>query len=242
VLPQIHAPFVLISGSEDVTIPNQIDRRWRRFDKGEQAFIRKILDHPHLRRWAAENLDEAIHPRLVPLPLGMVFPDAASDRRIDASDVPSLGSRPLRVLCAHRARTGPQWAPRRTVTALARAHWQEWCTIREEEIPEEAFFDLLRRHAFVLCVEGGGLDPSPKAWTALLHGAIPIVRESALAPAYRQLPVAFVEDWKPAALKPGRLAAWHARFAPEHDTPAARTRVLERLGLDYWWDRVTAGV
>jgi hypothetical protein len=94
--------------------------------------------------------------------------------------------------------------------------------------------------SFVLCVEGGGLDPSPKAWTALLHGAIPILRDTPVAAAYRALPVAVVPDWQAGALTPARLAAWKAALAPAFDDPARRARVLERLGLDYWWGRVEA--
>ena len=108
------------------------------------------------------------------------------------------------------------------------------------ELDESAFEDQLRAHAFVLCVEGGGLDPSPKAWQAIAAGAIPIVRRTALAPAYARLPVAFVDAWRPEAIDAGHLAAWQARLAPEHDDPVRRGEVVTRLGLDYWWARITA--
>lgn len=41
---------------------------------------------------------------------------------------------------------------------------------------------LMQSHAFVLCAEGGGVDPSPKAWQAILHGAIPIIRRDQYLP------------------------------------------------------------
>src|SRR5262245_31888673 len=35
VLPTLNSEFILITGSEDITIPNQCDRRWRKFNKTE---------------------------------------------------------------------------------------------------------------------------------------------------------------------------------------------------------------
>jgi hypothetical protein len=124
------------------------------------------------------------------------------------------------------------------VQELARRELAAWCTVLEEEVPERRFLQLLRQHAFVLCVAGGGLDPSPKAWLAMLHGTIPVVRSSALDGAYRDLPVAFVEDWSAEALQPRQLAAWQRDLSAAIDTPEGRRRTLERLGLEHWWERI----
>jgi hypothetical protein len=59
---------------------------------------------------------------------------------------------------------------------------------------------MLRRYAFVLCPEGGGLDPSPKAWEALLAGCVPIVRRTATTEGYSDLPVLYIDHWSPGAL------------------------------------------
>lgn len=240
VLPTLTAPFVLVSGSEDATVPVQMDQRWRRFDASEQEAIQQVLDHPLLLHWVAENLDSASHPKLRPIPVGMVYNDEPKIRDSTACPtVPPTATRPLRVLCAHRTRPGPQWDRRKHVTEMAQTCWANWCTIIQEEISEAAFLALLTQHAFVFCVEGGGLDPSPKAWQAALHGSIPIVRQTALAPAYQHLPVAFVADWTPDALDPARLHAWLTHLAPHHDNADRRKEVLHRLSLEYWWDYVT---
>jgi hypothetical protein len=237
-LPLLTQPFVLVSGSEDVTVPNQQDRRWPPFDAAERALVARILAHPLLRRWHAENLDDCEDPRFTPLPLGRVFADGIVPA--DPGPPPPTAGRTLRMLCAHRIRDGAQWEPRRQVSALCRGPWRGLCTLMEEEVPEHDFVQEMRRHAFVLCVEGGGFDPSPKAWQAIEHGAIPIVRRTALAPAYTELPVAFVPAWEASAIDAPLFAAWTARFAPAHDVAAARAETLRRLTLDFWWDRIAA--
>jgi hypothetical protein len=238
VLPRIRAPFRLVSGSEDVTLPRQLDRRWRPFTAEEQQRMGRLLDDPRLLAWAAENLDAAIHPKLMPLPLGLTFPEGGAEHPLPIPRIPRQACRPLRLLCAHRVREGPQWELRRQVQELARQELAAWCTVLEEEVPERRFIQLLRQHAFVLCVTGGGLDPSPKAWLAMLHGTIPVVQSSALDGAYQDLPVAFVENWSAEALQPQQLAAWQRSLITAIDTPEGRRRTLERLGLEHWWERI----
>ena len=240
VIPRLTEPFVLVSGSEDVTIPRQTDRRWRSFDVDERAIIERILAHPLLRCWFAENLEEAVHSRLRPLPLGMVYPSGAPRAETSAYRPPSQASRPLRVLCAHRVRPDEQWQTRRDVTQLAKQHWPGWTSILEEDVPEAEFISLIEQHSFVLCVEGGGLDPSPKAWLSLLHGAIPIIRETPVAAAYRDLPVVVVPAWAPETLSLALLAAWKAELSADFDIVVRRDAVVQRLTLDYWWARVEA--
>ncbi len=237
VLPKLRAPFVLISGSEDCTLPRQCDRRWRRFNDSEQQMIRTILEHPLLIRWFAENLEEGSDPRFSPLPTGMIYPEGPPENPRPICP-PPLHSRPLQVLCAHRVRPGPQWDLRRAVTALAKTGWADFCTCPPCELPEPEFLALMQAHAFVLCAEGGGLDPSPKAWLAIAHGAIPIIRKTGTYSAYDQLPVGFVDNWQGDSLTPARLQAWRARLAPFHDTPALRAETLTRLSQAYWWDQI----
>lgn len=242
VLPTLSRPFVLITGSEDITVPNQIDQRWRAFDAAEQALFQHLLNHPLLVRWFAENLDDDSHPNFSPLPLGMVFPQGHPTAGVSVGTIPALEQRPLRVLCGHRVRPGPQWDLRKTVSGLAKTCWSDWCTHLDKDVSETAFMDLVESHAFVICAEGGGLDPSPKAWQTILHGAIPIMRRTPTTAAYAPLPVAYVTDWDPEALTQKKLQDWHTKFSPVHDTPALRAAVVDKLGIEFWWDKINAAV
>ncbi|HAS22668.1 MAG TPA: hypothetical protein DCR51_05905, partial [Idiomarina loihiensis] len=83
--------------------------------------------------------------------------------------------------------------------------FSELVTIVNQEVSETKFLNLIEEHAFVLCVQGGGIDPSPKAWTAIAHGSIPIIASSPLDDAYSQLPVAFVNGWDEHSLSEKKL-------------------------------------
>ncbi len=240
VLPQLTSPFVLVTGSEDITLPRQIDQRWPSLDPAMQAKLTGLLDNPLLVHWFCENLDEKRHPKLSPLPLGMVFPQAVTDVRIDAPEWKSTGRKYPRILCAHRVRDGGQWEPRRRVTELAKSHWRSFVTILEEPVDENEFEALVRDHAFVLCVEGGGLDPSPKAWQTLLNGSIPVIRHTAVSGAYTDFPVVQVNEWAPEALSADKLDGWFDAFYRNGYLARQRAAIIEKLGIEYWWSRIQA--
>ncbi|MEB3330924.1 MAG: hypothetical protein VKI83_00310 [Synechococcaceae cyanobacterium] len=238
-LSSIESPFHLISGSEDCTLPEQQDRRWRAFQSHEQEIIRTIVEDPRVISWSIENLVRSWHPKCRPLPLGMVCPDPNLIERPPQRTIPPQSSRPTRLLCLHRIREGAQWDLRRSVSNLCRSELAGWSTVMDEEVPRLRFEQLLRQHAFVVCAQGGGIDPSPKAWLALLHGAIPIMRSSGLDAAYRQLPVMILEDWTAESLSWERLKACQRALAPWFDEPRHRREVLHRLSLDHWWTEST---
>jgi len=241
VLPTILEPFILISGSEDVTVPQQIDKRWRSYNAEEQGLIAHLLNHPLLSVWFAENLQDGSHHKFRPFPLGMVFINNQS-HEITVPEVMPLHARPLRILCAHRVRPGPQWKMRRQVTKLAQTDWAKWCTVLEEEVNEERFLELMEQHSFVLCVDGGGIDPSPKAWQATLHGAIPIIRETPLQKAYEKLPVVMLPAWQSQHITGDFLRQWVVTTGVKQLQTGGRKITLERLGIDYWWDQISSCV
>lgn len=236
ILPILTTPFVLVSGSEDATIPTQIDRRWRAFDDQERSMITALVRHPLLVHWFAENLDQDMGGKVSPLPLGAVFPDGVAPWVVPK--VSPLSERSGLILCSHRVRNGPQWEPRRQVSQMAQTDWADWCTVVEDEVSETTYMELIQQHVFVLCVEGGGLDPSPKAWQTILHGAIPIIRNSPLIAAYRDFPVAVVDSWSPDQISAERLAQWQQQLAPVVENQ--RSILLERLGNAYWWNKIAA--
>lgn len=237
ILPTLKANFILITGSEDITVPRQLDRRTRKFNDLEISYINRILSHPYLSHWFCENLDDASHPLMSPIPTGMVFKKNYPKTGISIPHSPPLLQRPVRILCAHRIRKGHQWEARRQVSQLALSDWSLWCTVLEEEVTEDKFLELIHQHAFVLCVEGGGLDPSPKAWQTILNGSIPIVRTTALKEAYQELPVAFVPSWDSSSLSAEILKSWYAHFSQAHEDRYFES-VIERLGIDYWWNKI----
>jgi hypothetical protein len=125
---------------------------------------------------------------------------------------------------------------------MATEYWQSFCDVLETEVDAVEYGKLLEHYSFVLCVQGGGIDPSPKAWQAMLHGAIPIMIRSTVASAYSRFPVVVVDEWAPDALTRTKLQAWRDRLAYLQDDPGERGRLVRRLSLDYWWTMVTAAL
>jgi hypothetical protein len=91
------------------------------------------------------------------------------------------------------------------VAALAKGRWSGFCDHLDREAHARAFRRLLSPYAFILWPQGGGLDPSPKAWEALLAGFIPIVQRAPTSEANAHLPVHFVDAWVPEVLSEDRL-------------------------------------
>jgi hypothetical protein len=236
VLPRITQPFVLITGSEDFTLPNQLDRRWERLNEEQIGQLRGLAADPRVIHWFAENRDE-VWPKMSTMPVGYVFEGAPCHVELRPA-TSALSERPHRVLCAHRVREGEQWSIRRDITRLCQERLSHFTNVVTKELPSEEFTSLVRSHAFVICAPGGGIDPSPKAWLAIANGSIPIIQSSALDDAYSLLPVAFVDDWTEESLNEEKLAAWLAELGPEYDEPQRRRKVLFRLSVDFWWNRV----
>lgn len=239
VLPELSAPFVLISGSEDITLPLQCDCRWRCFTAAEERWLLQIATHPLLRCWYVENLDWPFAAKVKPLPLGVLPPTAPGDQEalLQPSSPPlPVQERELLVLCAHRHRQGPQWRERAELSKQLQALGHPWLIVVDEELAARQYVELLRRVSFVICAPGGGWDPCPKLWHALWHGAIPIVRSGALDPWLSAWPVWVVQawgelEWSQQALE-GQRGAILQRSPPPH-------RWRHQLELSPWWQAIS---
>jgi len=64
----------------------------------------------------------------------------------------------------------------------------------EQPISRIDYFTELKKHRFVVCAVGGGLD-SHCTWESLVAGTIPIIPQSSLDPQFEGLPVWLVSDW-----------------------------------------------
>jgi hypothetical protein len=91
---------------------------------------------------------------------------------------------------------------------------------------------------FIVCPHGGGQDPSPKAWEAILLGTIPILQHSHMDDAYSQLPVAYINDWDEFFHDPDPqklLRQWLEQLAPYYEEGSAlRNHTLHQLTTEYW--------
>jgi methionyl-tRNA formyltransferase len=116
--------------------------------------------------------------------------------------------------------------------------FQEFSAVITDEISEAEFQQQVREYPFVICAQGGGLDPSPKAWFCISNGSIPIIKSSVLDDAYAQLPVARVDEWSKDSLNLEKLHGWIDEFSPYYENTQLRAQTLHKLSLDYWWNNI----
>lgn len=120
------------------------------------------------------------HPKVSTLPGGMSLGQPDVDR-LTFSDLTNLTPLPLterllmQMLMSDRVRNGRgQWALRaetRGICSMAPTIcYSPPDTNNGEGMPHIDYLKLLVERPFVACVRGGGLDPSPKAWEAILAG------------------------------------------------------------------------
>lgn len=154
-----------------------------------------------------------------------------------------MRNRPLRFFVAHRLRTMQgQWELRKNVSisCLKMLLSNDLCLYpprpssidSRKGISKNIFNNLTASVPFVVCVHGGGIDPSPKAWEAILLGTIPILQHSTLDDAYEQLPVLYVNHWD--ELFEGDVNAIRKRLStileilsPYYDNEIKRKHIIE---------------
>lgn len=235
VLPSVKGRFVLISGSEDLTIPQQIDRRWPMSSASFIEAFQQILCCKQLIHWYVENLDTGVSSKISAIPLGYVSNLKSPDGLYVMPRQTPLSNRKTLLMCCHRIREGPQWEERREMSDRLEKCPSKYIEHIKEEIPINAFEEMLSRTVFVICVNGGGLDPCPKAFQALQFGAVPIVRSSLLDPYFKGLPVWIVDHWGDVPLDEPGLRAKHEDFANRYPPVL---EVASRLSVDYWWQMI----
>lgn len=231
--------FVLITGGSDETIPDQVDQRFPDYVSiGLTERLEKLHDDPRIIAWYVHNLDRYL-PKMIPLSVGYWEGNGTPMLRkcIQVDPGTDLRRRPLKALCIHRIRGGAQWEKRKLVSDLAIKHWSAFVDCIDY-IPKAQFASRIRDYSFVLCAQGGGLDPSPKAWVALLNGCIPIIEASPTADGYIGLPVVRIERWEPDSLNAERLFEWREELMPYFEDPELRRAVLNKLSLGYWLDQI----
>jgi len=195
-LDRIQHPFALVTGDSDTPITQSLI---------QHDAIRKILDHPHLVNWHAQNM-VAEHPRLHPVPIGM--------------DYHTMWERPGNWGLAQQS---PFAQERALVNTLAGAkdfadrffagycNWQfaidrgdrreclekidkSISLIEKNHLPRISSWQRQAECMFVVSPEGAGID-CHRTWEALLLGCVPVVKKNKLSALLERLPAVLLDDW-----------------------------------------------
>lgn len=236
-LPSIDTSFVLLITGEDITIPNQLDIRYRRNNYSEliKKLYNSVLSHRFLLHCYIENRDEA-HYKTSSLPLGINPRERLNSLFKFMEHIPCISNRPLKTICIHRPRSFRAGISDRQKIDNIKHNWKE--LLIEGMRHQRDFRRLLQQFPFVICAHGGGLDPSPKAWEALCLGCIPIIKHSALDDIYSEFPVVFVDDWNEDTITMDNMKKWIETHGKYYDDPVLKDTWKHKLYKKYWEDKI----
>lgn len=243
--------FVLVSGGHDMTIPeSRLDARYGLL-RGD--YWDTILEDERVVHWFAENRDKE-HPKVSSLPTGFIdwTYNGVDDIRSAMEEgvvIKPLKERNLTVLSSDRARHGSsQWNDRNFMIERCR-NASSFCVMpeggkhrdKDGGYPHTEFLEFLTSHAFVLCVHGGGIDPSPKAFESILAGTIPILKRSIIHDAYSHYPVVWLDEWSDLfeAKEPLKLLMkWRDALAPYYiEGSELRRQTIRKLKTSWWMNQ-----
>ncbi|KAL3927895.1 MAG: hypothetical protein SGBAC_012888 [Bacillariaceae sp.] len=241
-IPKNHH-FVLVTGDDDRTTPRQSDKRY------ESPIMKpgtweSWLNDKRISHLFVEHLDSPMPSnRVTPIPLGLnprefkSFTDGAAVKELEGA-VKDFSKRDMSVLFTNRVRNGDQWVERGQARDLCQA--LPHCT--EARIDQRDFLREIKNHTFLICVHGGGVDPNPNLFQALIAGVIPIMAPFPGDSMYEGLPIVVTDgDWNnpnSEFFSPEYLSAKLEELAPFFEDPEKRAQVVDRLTMKYWWNKV----
>ena len=163
ILPRLTQPFILYSGTNEYTIPNNVDLRFdsKKITRKFLPIWKHITEHELLFRWFVENHDKG-HAKVSTMPIGLnrevYITHGRRDylREIETATRP-LRSRPLSILSVDRVREGPQWVDRKTAHLLCGEMRGGLCHLVNRSLTHREFISTIAQYPFLLCVHGGGI-------------------------------------------------------------------------------------
>lgn len=233
-LPNLKNEFVLIIAGEDYTFPRgTCDLRYNQYSY-LQTKIQTLLNNEFLKHIFVENLD-TLNPKMSPIPLGLL----QYNKHLYDSEIDTAKERDILCFCKSVLNDTYQWEDRRKVDKFCKNEWKNFIYSPEDFLPELEFKDTLLRSKFCICVHGGGIDPSPKAFQAMLCGCIPIIQHSTLDWAYSRYPIVFVDEFTSESITLEKLENWYQELRGFY-SPENKKELLNKLSIDYWWNIITS--
>jgi len=239
VVPLLREPFVVVSGSSDVSGP-LAGMGW---SEDSLATARKLLANPLLAAYFAQNPDYK-HPKMVPLHIGFDFHTIAKPGLTEHAWGAPASVQAQDAELAHLRCALPPFSQRQPRALMnfksagrsVRSQVAQLLTGR----PGITYVDNLSRSqlwryygefAFIVSPRGYGKD-CHRTWEALALGAAVIVsKDSFLEPLYEDLPVIQIANWDLVTAE--NLALWQAELAAKWHTFR-----FEKLRTDFWLDAI----
>jgi len=230
VLPLIKNKFNLIITSSDQTFPYSTDLRYKK-TPNINILLNILYNNSYLNKIFVENLD-TIHPKCVPIPIGAIKNIC---KKFDFDMIPYNSLRNINVFCCHRKRPQMQFKDRDIVSNLCLNEWKKFVH-HADNLSQEEFFKNMLQSKFTICVHGGGIDPCPKAFEAMICGSIPIIQHSTMDAVWEKFPVVLVDNWHKDSITEQKLNRWYNKLKNRYIDVDKRKECIEMMTMDYWWN------
>lgn len=243
--------FILITGDGDLSVPFQIDKRMPKTFKNIDKCFDLIIKNKQIKKWCAENCDTiqindyTIYPYL----LGVV--EDNQDYLLNNIQSIDFSKKIFKVLCQHRTHKldynlsieqlkNEQFGNRMICNKYGKTTWKNQVDVFNPENNSNTYLKTLSKYTFVICAQGGGLDPCPRLFEAILMGTIPILKSSSLDSLFINidLPVVIVDDWNSNTITDDFLKKSFDKYKDYYENIDLRKKTLNKLTMKYWWDYI----
>ena len=242
-LDDLSVPVVLVTHNGDLSMPD-VDSHMPYESDWPQTGFSRYLEHPNLAAWFASNCYWEGYPAGRPRPAKLTCIPIGIENRYNfrgADKHPTLSDQfaelqRLHAVPWHLSRVNTllvdvkehPWKPERA-EALKVLRGKPWVTFLADSTYKD-WAEAVRSHKFILCPAGHGQD-THRTWQALLLGAVPVVKTSAMDSMYEGLPVVIVKSWKD-------VSVWFL----EHQWNQLRSRSfhMDRTLWPFWRDKALA--
>ena len=236
ILNKITNKINVIIGGQDHTFPLSVDHRYPKTRDVTLIKIKNMCNNDNINKIYVENLDSEL-PKTYPIPLGIneARNIANFNYYLEYEKISISKKIAMTNFNMNRGSKNP-WNERSEVRNMCNTVWKH-LTIRNGSTNNTNYLLTLSRYAFTLCVHGGGLDPNPKLFEAILVETIPIIRKNEphtkLYEEY-DLPVVIVDNWNKEAITYDKLVNWHKKYISYFTDSNKRKKTLEKLTMQFW--------
>lgn len=206
--PRIQAKYIIVTHNSDYPVPWEFAR---------------YLDDEKIIAWFGINVENSVHPKLHPIPIGLANKCWPHGNVTLVKNVQEkLESFQREILLYMNIRVETNVFARKPVAEIFMN--KPFCKKESPDLDYALYLEDLAKSRFVLSPRGNGLD-CHRTWEALLMGAYPIVKSSSLDSLYEGLPVVIVDNWE--QIDEEFLQRKYEEFQSQEFQ-------MERIYIDYW--------
>ena len=230
IYPFLKNSIIIIIGSSDKTLPSR--------EELNSQMLNNIIKCKFIKKIFVENLVKDLGKKVCSIPLGMNPKEGPIHLKYYKQFLKKR-EKIIKFTNFNRTRNGKgTWSERKLVNDLCEKYWKKNCAI-VTNLKHTEYLNFLSKYAFTICVHGGGVDPCPKVWEALLLGVIPIIRNiQPHVTAFKGLPVVIIDKWDKSTITKEKLIKWYEERKKYIFDDRLRKKVIKKLLLKYWVKKI----